>query len=1022
MMQLAVVNSRGERRTARPQAAQVDVNALEVDLQRHVEGEVRFDDGSRGLYATDASNYRQVPIGVVIPRSIDDVVATIAVCRRHHAPIVSRGGGTSLAGQCCNVAVVIDFSQYINQVLEIDVAQKRARVQPGVINDHLRKPLEQQYHLTFGPDPATHGWCTFGGMLGNNSCGVHATMAGCVADNVYEMEVLTYDGVRLRVGPTSEEELATIIRAGGRRGEIYQGLKAIRDQYADLIRQRYPRIPRRISGYNLNELLPESGCNVARALVGTEGTCVTILEATVRLIDSPPERALLVLGYADVYAAGDHVTEIMEHQPLALEGLDDKLVSFMQKKHMHPQSIQKLPEGKGWLVVEVGGETREEVRDKAQQIMQALRKNGHPPSIKLFDNPTEQAHIWEVRESGLGATAHIPGMPEAWSGWEDAAVHPKDLGNYLRDFRKLMDKFGYDAALYGHFGQACIHCRITFELRTHDGIQKYRAFIDQAADLVVRYNGSLSGEHGDGQARGRLLPKMYGPELVEAFRQFKTLWDPQWQMNPGKVIDANPPEANLRLGPAYRPWEPETYFQFPEESGSFAKATLRCVGVGKCRRTDNAFMCPSYQVTQEEKHTTRGRAHLLFEMVKGDVITDGWRSEEVREALDLCLACKGCKTDCPVNVDLATYKAEFLSHYYAGRLRPRSAYAMGLIGWWARLAAQMPALVNFFSQTAPFAAVLKSIGGIAQARRLPPFAGQTFTAWYRQRRTQRSEGPPVVLYPDVFNDYFYPETLKSALQVLERLGYRVIVPHGRVPALRPLIDFGMLALTKRQIPALLQHLRPYLTEGIPVVGLEPSTVAVLRDEMPNLLPHDMDVQRLRQKAHLLSEFLDQEDVELPQLHRQAVLHNHCHQKAVLNAQAMANVLNKIGVHFEEPEPGCCGMAGAFGFEAEHYAISMQIGEQHLLPSVRQAAKDTLILADGFSCRTQIAQGSDRHPLHLSELLLMAFDTDPRTSVRSYPELSYVLTHPPVLAGSTVTLVGAALVGGMLVARMLNRRV
>jgi Fe-S oxidoreductase len=492
-------------------------------------------------------------------------------------------------------------------------------------------------------------------------------------------------------------------------------------------------------------------------------------------------------------------------------------------------------------------------------------------------------------------------------------------------------------------------------------------------------------------------------------------------MNPGKVIDANPPDADLRLGAAYTPWEPQTHFHFPEEQGSFAKATLRCVGVGKCRRTDNAFMCPSYLVTREEKHTTRGRAHLLFEMVQGDVITDGWKSEEVREALDLCLACKGCKTDCPVSVDMATYKAEFLSHYYAGRLRPRSAYAMGLIGWWARLAARIPAVADYFSQTAPFAPVLKAMGGIAQARRLPPFAAQTFTAWHRQRRARRTEGRPVVLYPDVFNDYFYPETLKAALQVLERLGYRVIVPPGRMPALRPLIDFGMLTLAQREIPAVLRQLRPYLLEGIPVVGLEPSTVAVFRDEMPNLLPHHMDVQRLSQKAYLLSEFLDQEDVELPALYRHAVLHNHCHQKAVLKTQAMANVLSKMGVHFAEPEPGCCGMAGAFGFEAEHYDISLQVGERHLLPSVRQATKDTLIIADGFSCRTQIAQGSDRHPLHLADVLLMAFDADTRGMARPYPERYYLNTQPPMLQTSTVVLVGVALAGGVLAARAMRRR-
>jgi FAD/FMN-containing dehydrogenase/ferredoxin len=675
------VVSTGEHAPATRQEAEVNATALEADLRRRVEGEVRFDDGSRGVYATDASNYRQVPIGVVLPRTTEDVVETMAVCRKHGAPVVSRGGGTSLAGQCCNVAVVIDFSKHLNRILEIDPQRKIARVQPGAVNDHLRHQVQEQYHLTFGPDPATHAWCTFGGMLGNNSCGVHAQMAGPAANNVEAMEVLTYDGLRLRVGPTSDADLNRILHEGGRRGEIYRGLRDIRERYGELIRQRYPQIPRRISGYNLNELLPENGCHIARALVGSEGTCVTILEATVRLIHSPPVRSLLALGYEDVYAAGDHIMEVLEHQPIALEGIDDKLIAFMKRKHLHPQDIDRLPDGNGWLLAEFGGGTREEARDKAQRLMDALKRQGKPPSMKLYDDPTEEAHIWEVRESGLGATAHVPGMRESWPGWEDAAVHPKDLGNYLRDFRKLLEKFGYDASLYGHFGQACVHCRITFDLQTHDGIKTYRAFLEQAADLVVRYNGSFSGEHGDGQARAIFLPKMYGPELVEAFQTFKALWDPQWKMNPGKVVTPYPPDANLRLGAAYTPSEPTTHFQFPEEGGSFAKAALRCVGIGKCRRTDDAFMCPSFQVTREENHTTRGRARLLFEMVRGDVITDGWKSQEVWEALDLCLGCKGCKTDCPVNVDMAAYKAEFLSHYYAGRLRPRVAYLMGLIDW-----------------------------------------------------------------------------------------------------------------------------------------------------------------------------------------------------------------------------------------------------------------------------------------------------------------------------------------------------
>ena len=665
---------------------------LPEKLRSQVRGEVRFDDGSRALYATDGSNYRQTPIGVVIPKSVDDVVATVAIAREYGAPITGRGCGTSLAGQCCNTSIIIDMSKYLNRVLEIDPAKKLGRVQPGTILDDLRHAA-QKYQLTFGPDPATHSHCTLGGMMGNNSCGIHSVMAAFAgtgartSDNVHELEILTYDGERVRVGPTSEEELEQIVRQGGPRGEIYRKLRDLRDKYAPLIRQKFPDIPRRVSGYNLPELLPEKGFNVARALVGSEGTCVTILEATLHLIPNPKARSLLALGYPDVYSAGDHAPEIMQHKPIGLEGLDHKLIGYMKKTDLHPDDIQLLPDGKGFLLAEFGGDSKEESDAKAREVMAALKEKGDAPNMKLFDDPEEESKVWEVRESGLGATAFVPNMKDTWPGWEDSAVPPEKVGPYLRDLRKLFHKYDYEASLYGHFGQGCIHCRIPFDLYSAKGIENWRAFLDEASDLVLSYGGSLSGEHGDGQARAELLPKMYGAEIMEAFREFKTIWDPQWKMNPGKVIDAYPITANLRIGSDYNPREPKTHFQFPEDQGSFARAALRCVSVGKCRRLNGGTMCPSFMVTREEKDSTRGRAHLLFEMLRGEVIgKNGWKDESVKDALDLCLACKGCKGDCPVSVDMATYKAEFLSHYYEGRLRPIYAYAFGLIHVWSRLA------------------------------------------------------------------------------------------------------------------------------------------------------------------------------------------------------------------------------------------------------------------------------------------------------------------------------------------------
>ncbi len=719
-----------------------DAEALARDLGKAIRGEVRFDRGSRALYATDSSNYRQVPIGVVLPRSIDDVIATVAVCRAHRAPLLSRGGGTSLAGQCCNAAVVMDFSKYLDHVLDVDPAARLARVEPGCVLDTLRDRTEQD-HLTFGPDPATHNRNTLGGMIGNDSCGVHSVMAAFegdgarTADNVESLDILTYRGERLTVGATSEDQLEAIIAAGGTRGGIYRRLRALRDQYAGLIRSRFPHIPRRVSGFNLPYLLPENGCNVARALVGSEGTCVTVLSATLNLLPSPRARSLLVLGYDDMASAGDDVPAILEFRPIGLEGIDAMLIEFMRKKGIHPDDITLLPDGEGWLLVEFGGNDKEESDARAQRLMEKLRGRDRPPAMKLFDDEREASRVWKVRESGLGATANVPGEPDAWPGWEDSAVPPERIGEYLRALRKLFGKYGYKASLYGHLGQGCVHCRIPFDLQSEPGIRQYRSFVDEAADLVVSLGGSLSGEHGDGQSRAELLPKMFGPELVEAFREFKAIWDPDGMMNPGKVVDPYPITSNLRLGADYHPRELATTFRFPDDDGRFARAALRCAGVGLCRREEGGVMCPSYMATHEEMHSTRGRARLLFEMLHGDVLTDGWGSEAVHEALDLCLACKGCKGDCPVDVDMATYKAEFLSHYYQDHRRPRSAVAFGHVDRWMRLASHAPRLFNLLGRMPGTRSVARWLAGIAAERHLPPLATTTIAAWFAKRRPQR---------------------------------------------------------------------------------------------------------------------------------------------------------------------------------------------------------------------------------------------------------------------------------------------
>ncbi len=1071
------------------QSSHLDAAGLAEALRSRLRGEVRFDQSARALYATDGSNYRQVPIGVVLPHDADDVLAAISACREFGAPLLCRGGGTSLAGQCCNVAVILDFSKYMARILEIDPARRIARVQPGVVLDTLRNATEK-HHLTFAPDPATHDRCTLGGMIGNNSCGVHSVMAGKTDDNIEELEVVLYDGTRLSVGqnfirdhvgtdafvrpgfvgtaalacPSGPEVSG---RSNDRRDQIHTALKQIADQYATQIRQKFPNIPRRVSGYNLNYLLPENGLHIARALVGSEGTCATVLEATCRLVESPPQRVLLVVAYPDIYQCADHIPEIMAHKPIGLEGFDDLLVYYTRTKGINSEGLALLPEGGGWLMVEFGGQTIQEAESQARSLVEALSQSAKPPNTRLFAGQQAKP-IWDIREASLGVTSHVPGEPLNWEGWEDAAVAPEKLGAYLRDLRKMMASFNYKGSLYGHFGHACVHTRLNFDLQSKEGIAKFRRFVEEAADLVVSYGGSLSGEHGDGQARAELLPKMFGPELMQAFRQFKSAWDPDWKMNPGKLIGLpektpNKLDENLRLGPNYAPWQPETRFQFPADHGSLAAATLRCVGVGKCRREEGGVMCPSYRATHDEEHSTRGRAHLLWEMTQGEVIRDGWRSEEVKQSLDLCLACKGCKSDCPVSVDVATYKAEFLSHYYEGRLRPRSAYAFGNIDLWARLASNAPGLVNLTTQLPFLRDIAKIVAGIPPQRTIPAFAPETFKAWFHRThetnsrsggrirlpsdakrastwksdpsgprqadQNDRASAPAVLLWPDTFNNYFHPATARAAVEVLEAAGFRVTIPQTNLCCGRPLYDFGMLDRAERLLLEILDQLKPEIEAGIPVVGLEPSCVAVFRDELLNLFPHDQRAQALSKQTFLLSEFLEQNldqnsaHAALPQLNRKALLHGHCHHKSIMKMTAEESLLHRIGIDFQAPAPGCCGMAGSFGFEHNKYDISAAIGELELLPAVRKAPADWLIIADGFSCREQIAQGTDRHALHLAEVLQLALDPSAESN-DPYPESARVRERDAQIRDSMKRAglgLGALAAGSLLLWRLAGNR-
>ena len=974
---------------------EVDIRELERDLRSQVRGEVHFEPAYRAMYSTDASNYRQVPLAVVLPKDKEDLIDAVAIASKHGAPIVHRGGGTSLAGETCNVAVVIDSSKYFNQIEWIDYDKRQASVQPGLVLDDLRG-LAEQHGFTFGCAPSTHNRCTLGGMIGNNSCGMPAQMWGKTEANVDELEILTYDGLHMTVGPTTPDELERIVAEGGRKGEIYAALKALADKYGERIRQRFPDIPRRVSGFALNELLPENGFNVARALVGTEGTCVTVLSATVKLVPDPPYKALALAGFDDIATVGDYSAFAGTFGPIVLEGMDSTLFQLMYQKGKNPHKQRDLfPAGDAWIVAQFGGDTAEEAHDRAQRLCEGLsKKTDRVRGTKTTADKHIMSEIFATREAGLGVTSKVPNESDFYPGWEDSAVAPELLGDYLREFQGKLEEYGYQASIYGHFGQACVHCSINFDLFTAEGIAKYRKFVTEMAHICVKYRGSLSGEHGDGQARGELLPIMYGDDLVQAFWEFKQIWDPRNKMNPGKVVRPRRLDEDLRWGVDYEPHDPPTVFALKDDRHSFAYAANRCVGAGVCRKHDKGTMCPSYMASKEEKYSTRGRARLLFEMLQGNPVEGGWKNDEVRESLDFCLACKACKHECPVNVDMATYKSEFLHHYYQGKARPLHMWLFGFMFEWAKIAAMAPQVANFFSQAPPFSTALKKIASIAPQRHIPMFADRTFRQWYAGRSAGSAFKPPadkrVILWVDTWNEHFHPQTARAALEVLEHTGYDVIIPSKQICCGRPLYDYGLLHQAKRQLTAILDELRPLIREGVPLIGLEPSCLSVFKDEMQNMLHGDIDADRLAKQTFALDAFLNGkansgEIGKLPDMQRNAVVHEHCHKKSVLDPTAESHLFDTMELNAKRLDSGCCGMAGAFGFEDSHYDMSVACGERVLLPEVRAAKPESIIVADGFSCREQIAQTTKRQALHPAEVLRMAIDDERRSRDDAYPE-------------------------------------
>jgi len=934
---------------------EAEADELEQALRGAVRGDVSFDAASRALMTMDASNYRRVPTGVVAPRDADDVAAALAVCREHGVPVVARGAGTSIAGQATGLGVVLDFTRHMRRIVSLDPEQRTAVVQPGVILDELRTAAGA-HGLTFGPDPSTHSRCTLGGMIGNNSCGSHSVAWGTTADNVHALDVLTYGGERVRAAQGLDALPA----------RLRDGMRSLAGDHLALLRTGFPELPRRISGYALDELLPEKNADVARALTGSEGTLGVLTEATVRLVEAPAARALAVLGYPDESAAAEAAHTLLPYGPLTVEGMAADLVA----------GASGLPKGGAWLFVEVGGTGREEAYARAEEIARAAAHATTDHTVVA--DPAGQRALWRVREDASGTATRMPDGSEAWPGWEDCAVPPARLGAYLRDFRALMAQHGLRGTPYGHFGDGCIHVRIDFDLMREAGVRVFRDFSTDLADLVVTHGGSLSGEHGDGLARAELLPRMYGDEMVGLFHRFKDLWDPANGLNPGVLARPRRLDQDLRFDVLpRRPVDVE--FGYPHDGGDFSAAVRRCVGVAKCRNesvSGASVMCPSYRATGEEQHSTRGRARLLHEMLAGEVVRDGWRSEEVRDALDLCLSCKGCRSDCPVGVDMATYKAEFLHHHYEGRVRPAGHYSMGWLPVWLRAAASLRAapVANAASGVGFLSSLAKRAGGIAPERDIPELAREPFTRWWRGHARTVADSPDaartVVLWPDTFTNYLSPSVGQAAVRVLEAAGLRVVVPPKPVCCGLTWVSTGQLDRARTVMRRTLDVMAPALDAGLPVVGLEPSCTAALRTDLPELLgSDDPRAARLADSVRTFAQTLEEyaPDWEPPKVDRPVVGQTHCHQHAVLGDAADRRLRERAGLT-GELSGGCCGLAGNFGFEAGHYDVSVACAEDQLLPSVRAADENAEVLADGFSCRTQLDHLTDRPSRHLAELL------------------------------------------------------
>jgi FAD/FMN-containing dehydrogenase/Fe-S oxidoreductase len=957
------------------------MSTLYDELHHVIDGEVRFDPYSRSLYSTDASMYQIEPIGVVIPRHVEDVVATVDIARRHQVPVLPRGGGTSLAGQTVGHAVVMDFSKYMHQILEVNTEEGWARVQPGVIQDEFNAYLRPRGFL-FGPDTSTSNRATIGGMTGNNSAGSHSIVYGKTIDHVLELSVVLSDASTTVLKALDKAVLEAKFKGGLLEQRIYRAVKRAVDANRDEIQKRYPTIQRRVSGYNLDAFVRNGEFNLAKMVVGSEGTLAVVTEAKVRIVPRPKATAVCVVHFHDLIASMEASEEILTCDPYAIE-MVDRMILTLTRGAGELGRLMTFIDGdpEALLVTEFRGDTPAEAQAKAERMIERLQAKGMGYAYVRAYTPHAQSNVWKVRKAGLGLLMRVEGERKPIAFVEDTAVDPLKLPEFLRRFKKIIDDHGTSAGYYGHASVGCLHIRPLVNLKEAKEIALMTSIAEDISDLVLEFDGAMSGEHGDGLARSHLNKKLFGPQLYRAFQDIKQAFDPLNIMNPGKIVNAPPMTENLRYGTAYRTVELNTHFSF-EKEGGFASAVERCIGVGECRKKLDGTMCPSYMVTLEEEHSTRGRANALREALSGRLPKEELTSPRMYEVLDLCLECKGCKAECPINVDMAKLKYEFLAHYYEAHGTPLRARLFANIERLNQVGCALAPLSTTLANLGVSRWLMEKIAGVDRRRTLPPFARRTFERWFRKHTPttgSRARGR-VILFHDTFMNYNYPEIGQAAVAVLGRAGYEVMLVAKRCCG-RPMISKGMLEEARANAIYNVDLLAPYAEQGVPIIGCEPSCILTLRDEYPDLVS-DARVETVAANSFMIEEFLaklhahGELDLPFKDVKRQLLLHGHCHQKALIGTGPSLTMLRlPPGFEVEEVDSGCCGMAGSFGFEHEHYDISRAIGSRRLFPAVEAKMQATNgdfdVVAAGVSCRQQVEHFTGKRPKHLVEVLAEA---------------------------------------------------